>query len=272
MLLPPAHGQREQEWPLEWKGNPASSRPRWVHPSTSWAHSSPKTWASPHSRAEYKCPLSSTRSPHARTLSRGRLTTPQPFCIQPHLSRRRPGPRSFLWGAGPSPLPSGAHSREEHFPGGSPRPRELFVQKERSLYLTGNWEGRGERAGTRENTQPKTKECKGLRSSATRDCPLENNARGPVHTGARAQKQCTSWESHSLARTSARGNGINRLQPPLQNSPGAHTREAQPRGRVVHAQLQRTGAGVGGWQLLGEKIQKLQIPPVIHRKFQIGVS
>lgn len=67
-------------------------------------------------------------------------------------------PRSLV--SGPPPPSSGAHGREEHFPGGSTPLRELFAQKERSLCLTGNWEGRGESAETREYPPPKTTECK----------------------------------------------------------------------------------------------------------------
>lgn len=72
-----------------------------------------------------------------------------------------------------------------------------------------------------------------------------------MNTSARARKHWRSWESHSLTRTRAGGNGINRLQPPLPTRPkrageaGAHSGIAASR-QAVHAQRQRTLVGVGG--------------------------
>uniref|UniRef100_M3XRX8 Uncharacterized protein n=1 Tax=Mustela putorius furo TaxID=9669 RepID=M3XRX8_MUSPF len=100
-----------------------------------------------------RCPSSVSRP-----LSASRQNHTSPASASGFGSSQQSRPRRLV--SGPPPPPSGAHGREEHFPGGSTPLRELFVQKERSLWLTGNWEGRGESAETREYTRPETTECK----------------------------------------------------------------------------------------------------------------
>lgn len=136
MLPPSAHWQQGKRAPGVDREPRVSSRLPGVHPATSRTRNrSWEAWASPH-----RSPNKSALFPQDRRALPGSVSgPPQPFPDDPYLSRPRLGSGSFLrsqpWRSvsGPPPPPSGAHGREEHFPGGSTRLWELFVQKERFL-------------------------------------------------------------------------------------------------------------------------------------------
>lgn len=201
-LPPSVPGQPWQERPREQKGNLASCRLPWVLPPPSRTQDLCRdTRASPHSPREYKSPAALRRTGAAPWWVSG---SPSPSVMKrtSPASARRSGSRrlSRPWPSvsGPPPPPSGAHGREEHFPGGSTRLGELF-RSERAIpwanrKLARAWRARRNQRVTRSPRRRRARE----RSELKREpggLPRRKQSAGAVRTPEPEHENTgRSWE------------------------------------------------------------------------------